>query len=245
MNGKVALVTGASSGIGAATARLLASKGARVGLVARSADGLEAVAGELGDAALAAPADVSDSAAVESAIAAVEQGLGPLDLAVNAAGIAEPALLQDLTDQNWHSMIEVNLSGTFFVGRQAGLRMRDRGQGAIVNLGSELSFLGLEMCAAYCAAKAGVIGLTKALAMELAPTVRVNAVCPGPVDTPMLAGELAAFPDPEAAMTGTIERVPLARLAQPEEIAEAILFAATAPFATGSSFVMDGGVTSI
>jgi NAD(P)-dependent dehydrogenase (short-subunit alcohol dehydrogenase family) len=244
LEGRTAFVTGASSGIGAATARLLVAEGARVALVSRRATELEALAVELGAGALAVAADVSDSAMVRRAVERVETELGPVDLLVNAAGIAVPALLGDLDDDNWQSMIDVNLSGTFYACRELGLRMRDRGTGSIVNLGSELSFVGLEMCAAYCAAKAGVIGLTKALAMELAPEVRVNAVCPGPVDTPMLAGELALFPDPGGALAETITRVPLGRLAQPGEIAEAILFAAVAPFATGSAFVVDGGVTS-
>jgi len=244
LRGRVALVTGASSGIGAATARKLAAAGASVGLLARSADALETLAGELGDAAVAAPADVADSAELRRAVDAVEQRLGGIDLLVNAAGVAAPALLGDTDDDTWRTMIDVNLSGTFYACREVGLRMRERDGGAIVNLGSELSFFGMEMCAAYCAAKAGVIGLTKALAVELAPSVRVNAVCPGPVDTPMLAGELALFPDPDGALASTIERLPLRRLASPEEIADAILFAAVAPFATGAPFVIDGGATS-
>lgn len=244
LDGRTALVTGASSGIGEATARRLVASGARVGLVARRSGPLEELARELGDAAVVVTADVSQSAQVKDAADAVEAALGDIEVLVNAAGIAIPTLLGDLDDENWRSMIDVNLSGTFLPCREVGLRMRERGGGSIVNLGSELSFLGMEMCVAYCAAKAGVIGLTKALAVELAPTVRVNVVCPGPVDTPMLAGELALFPDPARALAGTVERLPLKRLAQAEEIADAILFAAVSPFATGSSFVIDGGATS-
>jgi NAD(P)-dependent dehydrogenase (short-subunit alcohol dehydrogenase family) len=245
LSGKTALITGASSGIGAATARLFAAEGAQVALVARRDDAIRDVMSALGDRAIAVVADVSRSADVVAAAERTISEFGRVDIAVNAAGIASPALLEDVTDDNWNEMIAVNLSGTFYVCRELGLRMRAGGGGSIVNLGSELSFLGLGMCSAYCAAKAGVIGLTKAIAMELAPTVRVNAICPGPVDTPMLAGELALFPEPGSAMEDTVKRVPLGRLAQPDEIAEAILFAATAPFATGSAFLVDGGVTSI
>lgn len=244
LSGRVALVTGASSGIGAATARRLVEQGARVGLVARNRDALDALAAELGDAAIVAPADVSDSTQVAEAVEAVERGLGDVDVLVNAAGVAAPALLADTDDDNWRQMIDVNLAGTFYACREVGVRMRERGGGAIVNLGSELSFFGMEMCASYCAAKAGILGLTKALAVELAPSVRVNVVCPGPVDTPMLAGELALFPDPEGARQGTIDRLPLRRLAGADEIADAILFAAVAPFATGAPFIVDGGATS-
>ena len=245
LRGKTAFVTGASSGIGAATARLFAAEGARVACIARRPDALSAATAGLDDRLLAIVADVSRSSDVRSAVDRTISELGPIDIAVNAAGIASPALLEDVDDDNWDDMIGVNLSGTFYVCREVGLRMRAAGGGAIVNLGSELSFLGLGMCSAYCAVKAGVIGLTKALAIELAPTVRVNAICPGPVDTPMLAGELALFPDPQSAMEDTVKRVPLGRLAHPDEIAEAILFAATATFATGAAFLLDGGVTSV
>ena len=245
LEGRTLFVTGASSGIGAATAKAAANAGARVALVARRAEPLEDLAAEIGDAALALPVDVGAPDQVAAAFARAWTEMGGIDIAVNAAGVASPALLDDVSDENWNEMVRINLSGTFFVCREAGRRMREAGAGAIVNLGSELSFIGLDMCAAYCAVKAGVIGLTKALAIELAPVVRVNAVCPGPVDTPMLAGELAAFPDPVGARAATIERVPLKRLAQPEEIAEAVLFAATVPFATGATFVVDGGVTSM
>lgn len=245
LEGRTALITGASSGIGAATARLFAREGARVALVARRPTELSAVAHELVNGALVLPADVSRPEEVSAAVDEAERALGPIDVVVNSAGIADPALLEDLTDENWSEMIAVNLSGTFFVAKAAGLHMRRRGHGAIVNLGAELSFTGLEMCVAFCAAKAGIVGLTKALAIELAPHVRVNAVCPGPVDTPMLAGELAVYPDPVAARENAIKRVPLGRLAHADEVAEAILFAATARFATGSTFLLDGGVTAI
>lgn len=244
--GRHALITGASSGIGAATARRFVEEGAKVALLARSVDKLNALAEELGSAATVCAADVGNRAEVEAAISSAGEGMGGLDVVVNAAGVAQPALLGDTTDESWDEMIRINLTGVFYVCRAAEPLLRKGENPTIVNLGSELSFVGLGMCASYCAAKFGVLGLTKALAAELAPDITVNAVCPGPVDTPMLAGELALFPDPDKAMDDTIERVPLRRLAQPEEVAAAIAYlVADAKFATGSSLVLDGGVTAI
>ena len=124
--------------------------------------------------------------------------------------------------------------------------MAAAGGGSIVNVGSELSSIGMAMYAPYCASKFGVIGLTKALAAELAPTVRVNVVCPGPIDTPMMDAELDWFEDPVAVRAEAIERVPLKRFAAPEEVVEAIRFLAfEAPFATGTTLPLDGGTTMV
>jgi NAD(P)-dependent dehydrogenase (short-subunit alcohol dehydrogenase family) len=163
---------------------------------------------------------------------------------VNAAGIDGPVALADLTPDVWNEQIAVNLSGSFYVARETALVMADGG--SIVNLGSELSFLGMGLFVHYCASKFGVIGMTKAMAMELAPRIRVNAVCPGPVDTPMMDAELEWFPDPVATRKGAIERVPMKRFATASEIAETILFVAVSmPFATGSAISVDGGTTAM
>ena len=142
-------------------------------------------------------------------------------------------------------MIDVNLSGSFYVARAAGLRMVASGRGgSIVNLGSELSVLGMGMFVAYCTSKAGLLGLTKALAAKLAPHVRVNAVCPGPVETPMMWGAHDAQTDPEAAYAHTRGRVPLGRFGKPEEVAEAIVWLGLdATLATGAILHLDGGTT--
>jgi NAD(P)-dependent dehydrogenase (short-subunit alcohol dehydrogenase family) len=245
--GKRALITGASSGIGAATARAFAAEGARVALLARRPEPLERLADELGDGARSFPADVADAGQVERAVAEAADWLSGLDVVVNSAGIAVPVSLTDLTEERWREVIDINLSGSFYVARAAGLRMvRAEGGGTIINLGSELSVLGMGMYVAYCASKAGVIGLTKALAAELAPEVTVNAVCPGPVDTPMLDSEFKTFPDPKAAYDATLERVLLHRLATPQEVALAILYlAADAPYATGTTLELDGGTTVV
>lgn len=244
-DGKVALITGASSGIGKAAAAQFVAEGARVALLARRLEPLEQLAGELGETAIVLQADVADPDAVAGAVAQTVERLGGIDVVVNSAGVAQPLSLADLDAAAWRATIDVNLSGSFYVAREAGLRMSANGAGAIVNLGSELSVLGMAMYIAYCASKAGVIGLTKALAAELAPNVRVNAVLPGPVDTPMLDAEFHCFPDPQAAYDSTIARVPLRRLATAEEVAAAVLYIAHAPYATGTTLELDGGTTIV
>jgi NAD(P)-dependent dehydrogenase (short-subunit alcohol dehydrogenase family) len=246
LDGRVALITGASSGIGAATARAFVREGARVALVARRPEPLDAVAGELGDAAIAIPADVADPDQVRDAVDRAEDRLGRLDIAVNSAGVAWPVALDKLDPAAWRAVIDVNLSGSFYIAREAGLRMARRGGGDIVNVGSELSVMGMSWYVAYCASKAGVLGLTRALAAELAPAVRVNAICPGPVDTPMLDAEFETFGDADQARADTVQRVPLKRLAAAEEVAAGIVYlVAPTTFATGTALALDGGTTMI
>lgn len=246
MAGKRAIVTGASSGIGESTAQLFVREGARVVLMARRQDVLERLAAELGPGTIAVPADIADPAQVADAFASAVEFLEGLDVVVNCAGIAEPMALPELNAERWHETIEINLSGSFYVAREAAAVMLNAGSGTIILVGSELSVLGMPMYAAYCASKAGVLGLMRALAAELAPTVTVNAVCPGPVDTPMLRAELKLFADPQSAYDGTLARVPLHRLARPEEVASGILYLASdASYATGTTLELDGGATCV
>ena len=246
LKGKRALITGASSGLGKSTAELFVAEGATVGLIARRADVLSGIVAELGKTAMALPADVADDKQVASAIERFASAHGGIDIAVNAAGIDGPSTLQDLTPEIWRRQLDVNLSGTFYVAREAALRMLAGNGGVIINVSSELGLVGMGLYAHYCASKFGVIGLTKALAIELAPKVRVNCICPGPIDTPMMDAEIEWFPDPVATRKMAIDRVPLKRFATPEEVAKAILFfAVDAPFATGSIFSLDGGTTAI
>jgi len=243
--GRRALVTGASSGIGEATARLLAAEGACVALLARRAAELRRTAADL-PGAIAVPADVSDHRAVIDALDSAEAQIGPVDIIVNCAGVIGPQPLEDLTPQVWDQTVAINLSGPFYLGREGGLRMRGRGGGHIVNVASDLAFTAMPGYVDYCASKAGLVGLTKGLAVELAPHVLVNAVAPGPVDTPMMDHELATDPDPEAARQATLRRVPLRRIAGPGEVARAILFLVTdAGYTTGSVLRIDGGVTAL
>lgn len=238
------LITGATSGVGEATAKLFAARGAAVALLGRRAEELSRVADEIGDHAHTFRADVADSAAVTDAVRAAVEELGGLDVAVNAAGIARAAPLEELDDTAWREVIDTNLSGTFYVSRVAGLHMRAAGRGAIVNVASDLASMGVAELAHYSASKAGVVGLSRALAIELAPTVRVNVVSPGPIDTPMLRDGLNAS-DPEASLREKEATVPLERLAHPDEIAQAIWFLAVdGTFATGISMALDGGTTA-
>lgn len=216
-------------------------------LWARRTDELAALADELGDPATAVPCDVADPDAVTAAARESESRIGLVTGLVNAAGIADPRPLSELDAEAWRRTIAINLSGSFFPCREIALRLRNEdAEGSIVNVGSELSAMGMPSYAAYCASKFGIIGLTKALAAELAPRVRVNALCPGPVDTPMLAGELALTPDPERAREDENQRPPMRRIAQPGEIADAAVWLLTeARFATGAVVPIDGGTTAV
>jgi 3-oxoacyl-[acyl-carrier protein] reductase len=240
-----AIVTGASSGIGLATVRKVHAAGGSVAMFSTRQAVLAGLADDFGERAWAFPTDVSDADRVDASVQAAYDALGGIDLVVNSAGVFYgPTALEDSDAvENWDRTIGVNLSGVFYVSRAAAGRMAG---GSIVNVGSELSLMGMGQYVDYCASKAGLIGLTRAMAAELAPRgIRVNAVCPGPVDTPMMAAELAAFPDPQAAFEGAIDRIPLKRFADPEEIADAIVFLADANFATGSIFSLDGGTTAV
>lgn len=193
LHGRKVLVVGASSGIGMATARLLAGGGAKVALAARSADKLKELASELGPRAHVVAGDVADGEACARMVGQAIDVMGGLDVLVYTAGLIEPCRLEDVSLDSFRRQLDVNLVGNFAAARAAGLYMRGNGGGSIVNVASELAHVGMAQYVAYCSAKAGVLGLTKALAAELAPRVRVNAVSPGPVDTPMLRDEIALF----------------------------------------------------
>lgn len=239
------LVTGATSGVGEATAKLFASRGAKVALLGRRPEELRRVADEIDRGSHTVVADVANAESVVSGVRGAIHMLGGLDVAVNAAGVGGYVALEALTARRWSEVLDTNLSGTFHVSREAGLHMRKAGGGAIVNVASDLAAMGVPGLAHYCAAKAGVVGLTRALALELAPHVRVNAVCPGPIDTPMLRAGLATEPDPVKALKQKEGTVPLNRLADPREVAAAIYFLAVeGTFATGTSMAFDGGTSA-
>lgn len=243
--GKTAFVTGASSGVGLASARRLAELGARVAVSARRLDLLEKLASEIGGDVVVAQADVADVASVDAAVQRAWGAMGHVDYVIHAAGIVTPAPLGELTPELWKQHIDINLTGTYNVLRAFALRMKVRGEGSIVSIASDLSFKGLANYAHYCASKAGVAGFSKALALELAPNIRVNCVCPGPIDTPMMESELQWFGGSEEARAGAVAAVPLKRFSSPEEIADfAIYVAAEMRFATGSLLSIDGGTTA-
>ncbi len=243
LDGKVALVTGASGGLGARFARALAGAGACVALAARRVDRLAALAAEIegaGGRALAVELDVTDEDAVSGAFDAAESALGPVDILVNNAGIARMGLVADMAVEDWDAVIEVNLRAVFIVARVASRRMIARGAGgAIVNIASVLGERVTKGGAAYSASKAGVIQLTRTMALELARhDVRVNAIAPGYFLTGMNEG----FFETEAGEK-MIGGVPMRRVADPKEL-DAVLLTLAGPggsYATGSVVVVDGG----
>ncbi len=246
LEGKKTLIVGASSGVGLATARLFAAEGAAVAIAARSRDKLRAIAAELGAQACVIVEDVGDADSCAKIVPTAIDALGGLDLVVYTAGLCEPKSLAEMTVEDFKAHLDVNLTGNFIIARDAALHMSAGDGGSIVNISSELSHIGMGFYVHYCAAKAGVVGLTRALAAELAPKVRVNSISPGPIDTPMLEAEIRWFGDTDEVREGAIARVPLRRFADPAEVARAVLFlAADAPFATGTTLRLDGGTTAV
>ena len=239
------LITGGGSGVGEATARLFSAEGASVAILGRSAEKLERVAAGLSEGAMIIVADVADPDSAAHGVDTAITGLGGLDVVVNAAGVAAAEPLETLDDATWREVIDTNLSGSFYVARAAGVHMKETGGGSIVNVASDLASMGAAGLVHYAAAKAGVVGLTRGMAIELAPLVRVNVVCPGPIDTPMLRAGIEQAGDPVQAMREKRASVPLGRLASPEEVARAIRFLAVeGTFATGTSMAFDGGTTA-
>jgi 3-oxoacyl-[acyl-carrier protein] reductase len=271
LEGKVALITGAGSGIGRAVAQLFAQEGARVvanDLHAPAAKETVASLGARADAARAIQADVADSGQVKAMFAEVEREMGRLDVLVNNAGIAGTSaaererllqksdarimemvsgqgvvthwdITQDMTDETWLRMIGVHLNGTFFCTREALRLMSRQNRGAIVNMSSVAGLMGLENVPHYSAAKAGILGFTRAVAREVGSrNIRVNAICPGFIDTPMTQ---QMSPLMRQAVT---MRTPLGRWAEPEEVAKTALFLASddSSFFTGQWLSPNGGL---
>ena len=241
--GRHALVTGAASGIGLATAELLAREGAVVSLVDRAEQPLAEAAARLGAAAFVA--DVLDPEAVAWAVGESTEAHGPPEVLVNSAGVYRitPLLAVDVAE--WDEVLDVNLRGSFLVARDVARRLVATGRGgAIVNISSMAGLVAdvSEPTAAYNASKAGVIALTKQMAAEWARHgIRVNCVCPGVIDTPMLR----LMDDPETGRAYLEEHVPLGRLGRPEEVASLIVFLASdeASYVTGAAVPVDGGAT--
>jgi NAD(P)-dependent dehydrogenase (short-subunit alcohol dehydrogenase family) len=239
---RIALVTGAASGIGAATARRFAREGATVAINDAKPEGLDAVAGEIraaGAKALVLPGDVTKKADCERIVQEVIRTFGRLDILINNAGINRDAMAAKMTEEQWDAVLSVNLKGTFLCAQAAFPGMRERAWGRVVNT-SSIGALGNIGQANYAASKAGVIGLTKTLALEYAKYgVTVNAIAPGPVMTAMLAGV------PEAIRERIIAQVPVGRIASPDEIAGVHVFLASedAAFITGQVIFADGGMS--
>jgi len=243
---KTALVTGGASGMGAATARLLAQEGAQVFIVDRNADLAQQTAAAIG--AMALVGDVSDSAFCDGAVREVVNQQGRLDICVNAAGIIVRASGLDTSDEDWQRTLNVNVSGVFYMCRAAIRQMKVQGKGAVVNFGSIWGELSGKGALAYAMSKGAVHQITRTFAIEHARDgVRVNAVCPGEVNTPMLRAAGRATPLTDEQLREMGERVvPMGRLAEPEEIAQMVLFLASdaASYIIGGMHYVDGGFST-
>ncbi len=243
--GKQVLITGASRGIGYATAQEFLALGAQVAVNGRTEQSVATAISELGggERLVAAPGSVGSVDGCESIVRAAIEGLGGLDVLVNNAGVALDATIEKVDVAIWDETLDINLKGTFFCVRAALPALR-KSAGAVVNVASVDGLQGSAGDAAYCASKGGVVNLTRALAMELAPDIRVNCVCPGWVDTDMMRRDYVDLADdPAAAERVVIVEAPVQRVATPEESAKAIAYLASheARFITCVALPIDGG----
>ena len=242
LDGKTALVTGASGGIGAAIARVLHAQGAAVVLSGTRRDALDALAADLGERAFACPADLRDATEPDALVAAAEQAAGPIAILVNNAGMTRDMLALRMSDATWQAVLDVDLSAPFRLARAVLRGMLQRRAGRIVNISSIVGATGNAGQANYAAAKAGLIGLTKALAQEVASRgITVNAVAPGFVTTAMTD---RMSEQQRAKLT---ESIPLGRIGRPEDVAAAVAYLASdeAGWVTGATLHVNGGMAMI
>lgn len=238
---KNVLVTGGASGIGQATATRFLEEGCAVCVLDSNANARVRVAGELPDLTAVIDADVSDMERVRAAVREAIDRMGSVDVLINNAGISIRHDFLDITPENWNTVLGVNLTGVFNMAQTAARHMVDKGSGVIINTASTAGDTGYPHYADYSASKGGVIALTKAMALELAPVVRVNAISPGYVLTPMQRAEYT-----DEMLEAVNRKIPMERHAKPEEIAALFAFLASedAAFATGHVYVMDGAETT-
>ncbi|MGH9773335.1 MAG: SDR family NAD(P)-dependent oxidoreductase [Candidatus Acidiferrales bacterium] len=250
LSGKVAFITGGGTGIGRACALLFAREGARVAIAARRRAPLDAVAKEisaLGGEASVTTCDVTNRASVEAALRSVVARFGGLNIVVNNAGAVLAKTAEETSDEDWHMLLEANLTGTFYVSRAALPELRKSGGGSIVNIGSILGIVARKERAAYCAAKGGVTLLTRAMALDhAADGIRVNCICPSLIETDLAKQSLSRAADPVAARRERESEFPIARLGQPEDVANLALFLASdeSSWITGAALPLDGGLTA-
>jgi NAD(P)-dependent dehydrogenase (short-subunit alcohol dehydrogenase family) len=239
LENKRVLITGGAGGIGSATAARFIKEGSRVVVMDKDEVGCKRIEGEMPGLVGTIAVDVSDAADVARAFAELDSLVGGVDVLINNAGISiRHATFMDITPEEWLRVMGVNLNGVFYVAQQAARRMMAGDGGVIINMGSTNALMGYHHYADYNASKAGVVELTRSMALELAPKVRVNAVCPGYIITPMQEAEYT----PE--MLREVEsKIPMGRHGSPGEVAALFAFLASdeAPFITGHCFVIDGG----
>lgn len=247
---KVAIVTGAGSGIGEATARLMAREGAVVVVADKSRDAAQRVAAAIeaeGGRAEPYAVDVSDAKAVREMADTVSARFERVDILVNNAGYGIAATVVDTDEADWGALMRVNVDGVFYGCKYVIPIMQRQGSGVIVNTASAGALVGLRQRAAYCASKGAVAALTRAMALDHATEgIRINCVAPGTIESPYFSEIFARSDDPAALRASLEARQPMGRLGQPDEVARAIVFLSTddASFATGSTLVLDGGLTA-
>jgi NAD(P)-dependent dehydrogenase (short-subunit alcohol dehydrogenase family) len=246
LNGKVALVTGAGSGIGRETALRFAQEGARVACADVRAETAEATAAEIGAEAIGLWMDVTVATSAEAAVAAVVERYGGIDAVVNNAGVTIVGTAHEMSEDDWDREMATNLKSIYLVSRAAWPHLVARGGGSIVQTASVAGIWAIPADACYCASKAGAIMLTKCMALDGAKAgIRVNCVCPGFIQTPMIEGYFADQPDPEASRVFATGLHPLGRMGRPRDIADAFVYLASddACWVTGTALVVDGGLT--
>ncbi len=238
LTGKRVLITGGAGGIGTAIAERFIAEGARVAVMDRDQPALDRLNAAVPGIELSLTADVADPASVAAAYDALDAAMGGLDVLVNNAGISIRHKFVDITPEEWQSVININLNGVFYIAQQAAKRMLAGGGGVIINMGSSNGLTGYHYYSDYNASKAGVIELTRSMALELGPTIRVNAVCPGFIMTPMQEAEYT----PEMQHAFAV-KVPLQRLGATKDVAALFAFLASdeSSFITGQTVVIDGG----
>jgi NAD(P)-dependent dehydrogenase (short-subunit alcohol dehydrogenase family) len=248
LDGKRILITGSSRGIGQAAALVFLGLGANVAINGRTATSIARGIAELGGGKRLIPAlgDIATVNGCKEAVRSAVEGLGGLDVLVNSAGVADARPLSDCDEEMWDRILNVNLKGTFFCIRAAYPHLK-ASRGNVVNVASDAGLIGEKKLSVYCASKGGVVNVTRALALELAPDVRVNCVCPGYVDTDMVRRDMIEkATDPAVAEAEVMSYAPLKRMARPEEVGKAIAYLASddAGFITGAALAMDGGSTA-
>jgi NAD(P)-dependent dehydrogenase (short-subunit alcohol dehydrogenase family) len=247
LKGKVALITGGASGIGRATALLLAREGAAVAVVDLDEAGGRAIVKEIvedGGRAIFVRGDVSQAADCQQAVQRTVDVLGGLDVLFNNAGIIRRADVLDTTEEEWDRVMAANVKSVFLMSKFAVPVLAERGGGVIVNTASGWGLVGGRKAAAYCASKAAVVNLTRAMALDHGEqNIRVNCICPGDTDTPMLRDEARQLGQPDERFLGEAADRPLGRVGRPEEVAQAVLYLASeaSSFVTGTALVVDGG----